>query len=96
MSDLVFSLFKIVFHFFAFTLISAITLQGLPIAMELSGILPRTTDPAPIITFFPIFVLGRIIHFFPIKTFSHIIILFTKATSPFGFSPILISAVVSE
>ena len=45
-----------------------IFLHGLPTATQLSGIIPFTILPAPIITLFPMSVPPRITELLPIKT----------------------------
>ena len=51
-----------------------IYLAGFPPHISFAGIFPVTTDPAPIIEFFPIYVPFKIVTFAPIKTPSSITI----------------------
>lgn len=50
-----------------------IGLQGLPTAMQLSGILLTTTLPAPMVTLLPIVTPGKIVTLPPIHTLSPIV-----------------------
>jgi len=53
------TLFLLLIRNFAAISVFITTLAGLPITTELSGILPRTTEPAPIIQFEPIVVFAE-------------------------------------
>jgi len=48
---------------------------GFPAYIEFGGTSLVTTDPAPIIEFFPIFTPGRITEFTPMKTLFSIIVM---------------------